>query len=170
MASTDISSPPEPAFSACKASILHLRQLLIQQQALYGGLVLGSLFIGPVLSVAFEALSSASPQSTTYEPSAQMSFLSALRMLRYMCISFESSAYAILAVKQAAARSSFPLSEEAKEIFEYAVDMLAPRAGGPDNQPMANWVVDYHRSGANVETARLDVLIQEMNDMAIERP
>jgi hypothetical protein len=168
-AGTESRGPPAYAISARDASIKALRQLLVQREALYGGLGINPLFSSPAMAVIFEAMPTASPSSVGYTPSAHMAFLTGLRLLMHLARSIHVVHYAVLGVQQAASRSAVPVPLEADKIFKEAAKALRnnPWQEKPRTEVLSDWVIDLSRSTVNDDSGRLGNLVAEMNHLVV---
>lgn len=154
--------------AASAAAVTSLSQLLVHREVVHGGLGIHTLFAVPILAVAFEAMPTAFSKSQDYKPSDHMALLGALRALTHISRSVPGVNLAILGVQHAALREGFDMPVEAVEYFRLAAAFsAADRSRNGVKQTSSDWVVDLPRSTTDLENARLDSLMVEIEKLMI---
>lgn len=158
---------PEPILSAATTAVVQLRHLLHRIHTLFADHPVNFLLSPIALAVAFETVSSASPSSATYHPVARACFLTALRLLRRMSRAFPVLRFALLGIQHAAKRAHFRIPLEAEQIFADLQHGVRQASG--TIVPKADWVIDLTRPGGDLQSARLEALVQEIDGLGLQQ-
>lgn len=153
----------EPALSTARSAALQLRQLLALGSTTFAGLPAPIIFSQVAVAVALDTLPSASMFGATFSPSARTAFNTALRTLYRMGGAFVALRFALLGIKQTAARLHLQVPPEAEHLFGKVQEELF--GGKTVTGPKANWLVDLSRSRSDVKAARLENLLSALSNL-----
>lgn len=156
--------PVEPATSASISASQHIRHLLLIINSSYARSQTPFAFAQIGVAVAFETLPFVHTLSTNSSEDASIAFIAALRLLSKMDRIFVLLRFALLGIKQAAARTQYALPSEAQAILMNAEHERPDKDG--QRMLQAGWVFDLSQAGTNAHAARLDNVIRELDALA----
>lgn len=153
----------EPAIYALNSASQQLRQLLAHGSTMFAGLQAPVIFSQVAVVVALDTLPSASALSKSYSPSAGTTFVNALHVLYGMGRVFFALRVALLGIRQTALRMHLPIPAEAEDIFAQVHSDISGTV--TTSSLKANWIVGLETAEENVQAARLQNLIKELENL-----
>ncbi|KAM0714472.1 hypothetical protein Q7P37_010259 [Cladosporium fusiforme] len=161
--------PTDFAAYASKSAAQKLRQLLIQGSTMFAGLQAPVIFSQVAVAVALDTLPSPSVSSSASEtpslPSADRTFIVALRVLYSMGRVFVALRLALLGIKQMTTKMHCNVPAGAEDIFSRVQTEISSREAASSMQ--AGWIVDLNLAGRDLQAARLQNLVRELDSLVV---
>lgn len=151
----------------CSHAAFELRRLLRHHEELFEDYPVDVHYAAAITAVAFDSISFVTAHGGNFEGEQYSGFLAAIRIMKRMKRAFHVLHFALQGIKHALSVNRLSAPAEVAGILTDSEDRVEGNAATAKEQPKANWVFDVHRKDTDVNSARLESVIREMNALSL---